>query len=51
MGRYILEGVIVQFNQKTHGGRIYDEQIYSKEFTKWKIKSRKWKIERILKEI
>jgi len=51
MSKYILEGVLVKFNEKTHGGRIYDEQVYSKEFIKWKTKNRKWKIEKILKEI
>ena len=51
MSRYILEGVLVKFNEKTHGGRIYDEQVYSKEFIKWKTKNRKYKIEKILKEI
>lgn len=51
MSRYVLKGVLTKFSDKTHGGRIYDEQVYNKEIIKWKIKSRKVKIEKILKEI
>lgn len=52
MSRYILEGTFVAFGKKkTHGGRIYDEQVFNREIIKWKIKNRKVKIEKILKEI